>query len=90
MIKLILAFYPMSDPYRNPFFCFFHLFTFKDFIDLCRRERIRVRQIHHLATSLLGRLLIAVGRPNAGAERVIVQIARAADGPKDPPNAKMD
>ena len=67
-----------------------HLFTFKDFIDLCRRERIRVQQIHHLATSFLGRLLIAIGRPNAGAERVIVQIARAADGPKDPPNAKMD
>ena len=67
-----------------------HLFTFKDFMDLCRRERIRVRQIHHLATSFMGRLLIAAGRPNAGAERVIVQIARAADEPKEPQHAKMD
>ncbi len=68
-----------------------HLFTFRDFLDLCRRERITVRKIHHLATSFLGRLLIAIGRPNAGAERVIAQIARDKDGPAtEPPHASLD
>ena len=67
-----------------------HLFTFRDFLDLCRRERIRIQHIHHLATSFLGRVLIAIGRPNAGAERVIVQIARATDGPTEPPHASLD
>ncbi|NLN00308.1 MAG: homoserine O-acetyltransferase [Lentisphaerae bacterium] len=66
-----------------------HLCTYRDFIDLCRRERIVIRKVHHLTTSLLGRLLIAIGWPNAGAERVIVQIARDKPEPPEQPHEKM-
>ena len=54
-----------------------HLFTYKDFIDLCRAKHITVKRVEHLAASFWGRCLIACGLPNAGAERVIVQIERA-------------
>jgi methionine biosynthesis protein MetW len=53
-----------------------HLFTYKDFVDLCRRENIVIREVKHLASTPLGRALIACGHPNAGAERVIARIER--------------
>jgi homoserine O-acetyltransferase len=53
-----------------------HLFTFKDFVDLCRRETIVIRKIRFLGSTHLGRWLIRFGLANAGAERVIVHVER--------------
>lgn len=66
-----------------------HLFTYKDFVDLCKREKIAIKQVRHLASTLLGRGLIACGLPNAGAERVIVQVERDP-GAGEKQHATMD
>jgi len=60
-----------------------HLFTFKDFVDLCRREQIVIRKVRLLASTRLGRWLIGCGLANAGAERVIVHIERGRGAEHD-------
>jgi homoserine O-acetyltransferase/O-succinyltransferase len=54
-----------------------HLATLRDFVDLCRQEKIRVAQVIPCADSGLSRLLIGIGLPNLGAERVLVKIGRS-------------
>ncbi|MDD5706112.1 MAG: homoserine O-acetyltransferase [Kiritimatiellae bacterium] len=55
-----------------------HLFTLQDFLELCRVDGIAVETTRYLSSGCCGRLLIAAGCPNAGADRVIVRIARGA------------
>lgn len=53
-----------------------HLFTLKDFIRLCSDNGIRITAIRHHAESVIGRILIKLGNPNLGAERLIVRVER--------------
>ncbi len=55
-----------------------HFFTFDDFKALCAREGIEIRSVRAEAGSWLGRLLLALGFTNLGAERVICRLARPA------------
>ena len=57
-----------------------HLATFKDFLNLCRQDQIRVVTATPLADGWVGRLLIRLGFWNLGAERILVKISRAAGG----------
>ena len=54
-----------------------HFFTFKDFLALCRKEGIVVREVRAESSSLIGKLLIALGFRNLGADRVVARLARA-------------
>jgi homoserine O-acetyltransferase len=56
-----------------------HLVTLKDFRELCHKRGIAIHDLACLSETFLGRLLLALGFPNAGAERVLTRIARAAD-----------
>jgi homoserine O-acetyltransferase len=62
-----------------------HLFTLKDFTALCHEDGIEVRELVCLADDGLGRMLTAIGLPNAGADRVLARIAWPAG--KDKPDA---
>jgi homoserine O-acetyltransferase len=53
-----------------------HLATFRDFMQLCQEDHIRVVNVIPIADGLVGRLLIRLGLKNLGAERVLVKIAR--------------
>lgn len=53
-----------------------HFFTFKDFRALCDKEGIAICDVHAEARSWLGRLLIRLGLPNLGADRVVCRLAR--------------
>ncbi len=56
-----------------------HLFTLRDFIRLCADNDIRISEVRHHAESAIGRILIGLGRPNLGAERLIVKVERGQD-----------
>jgi homoserine O-acetyltransferase len=53
-----------------------HLFTFKDFIEVCRRDGIKILEMAPIASGMFSRLFIGLGLPNLGADRVLVRIAR--------------
>lgn len=53
-----------------------HLFTLRDFIDLCRQDGIKILNTVCIPTCPVGRLLVNIGLRNLGADRVIVKIAR--------------
>jgi homoserine O-acetyltransferase len=53
-----------------------HLFSLDDFRMLCRREGIRIEKVLYLGETFLSKALLALGRPNLGAEFVIARIAR--------------
>lgn len=53
-----------------------HLFTLGDFCELCREEKIRIVEKVCIAQDGFSRLLCAAGLCNAGAERIIVRVAR--------------
>lgn len=57
-----------------------HLFTLRDFVELCRRDRIRILEVVGLARRPLSRFLIGLRCLNAGAERVLVRIAGPGGG----------
>ncbi|OGV61486.1 MAG: hypothetical protein A2498_16420 [Lentisphaerae bacterium RIFOXYC12_FULL_60_16] len=61
-----------------------HLFTFLDFLDLCRVENIDVLDVVCMPASWVDRALIGMGLRNAGAERVIARISRTSDGAPAP------
>ncbi len=52
-----------------------HLFTLRDFVDLCRRDGIDILDIACIPRGWLGRLLVKMGFCNLGAERVLVKVA---------------
>lgn len=53
-----------------------HLFTYRDFLDLCASEQIDVLETVPLAETALGRLAVGVGAVNLGADSVLVRISR--------------
>lgn len=53
-----------------------HLFTVRDFVDLCRRDGIRILDMVCLSSGLLNKLLVGLRGYNLGADRVLVRIAR--------------
>ncbi len=53
-----------------------HLFTFKDFIDLCAKENIAVESVICKSDGIIGKILLALGMKNAGASSVIAHISR--------------
>ena len=53
-----------------------HFFTFDDFRALCAREGIEIKAVRAEAKGFWGRLLLALGFTNLGAERVICRLAR--------------
>jgi len=54
------------------------LFTLRDFVHLCRRDGIDIRDVVCFPRGAVGRLLLRAGFANLGAERVLVRIARPA------------
>ncbi|MBM3216045.1 homoserine O-acetyltransferase [Candidatus Poribacteria bacterium] len=57
-----------------------HVVTVRDFIELCNRNAIRIVRLECSSDSRLGRAMLALGFRNLGAERGLVQIARAEGG----------
>lgn len=57
-----------------------HLFTLRDFIDLCEQDGLLVQDVVCISDDLLGRWLIRLGLCNAGADRVLVRLSRAEGG----------
>jgi len=57
-----------------------HLATLKDFVELCRQEGIDILDIQCTADSTIGRLLLAVGLRNLGADRIVVRISKGSGG----------
>ncbi len=53
-----------------------HLFTFRDFCELCRRDEIRILETVALSHDCCGRWLAAAGLRNLGADRIIARVAR--------------
>lgn len=53
-----------------------HLFTLRDFIKLCKDNGMVVKSVVPAATSLIGRLLIGIGKINLGAEHLVIKIER--------------
>jgi homoserine O-acetyltransferase len=53
-----------------------HLFTLKDFRDLCRKDNIRILDLICQGRGFAERALLALGWKNLGASQVIVRIAR--------------
>ena len=54
-----------------------HLFTYRDFVELCEADGIRILEARFLTQDPLGRLLAACGAPNLGANAVLVRLTRA-------------
>ncbi|MCE9615240.1 MAG: homoserine O-acetyltransferase [Lentisphaerae bacterium] len=54
-----------------------HLFTYRDFVELCRMDGIEIREAVYLTEDGVGRSLVNVGAVNLGANAVLVRIARA-------------
>jgi homoserine O-acetyltransferase len=54
-------------------------FTYADFVDLCRKDRIRILDTVALSDNWLGRVLIKLGLVNLGASSVVVKIARQGE-----------
>jgi homoserine O-acetyltransferase len=54
-----------------------HLFTLRDFLDLCKQDKIRVKKVRCFCDSIWSRLLVAIGLRNLGADRVLVHVERA-------------
>jgi len=53
-----------------------HLFTLRDFERLCREDSIRILETVCLSDGRIGRLLLALGLRNFGADRVLVRVTR--------------
>ena len=55
-----------------------HLFTYKDFISLCRQDNIKVVDTVCLTSGILGRIFVAAGFRNLGADLVLLRVTRAS------------
>ncbi len=53
-----------------------HLFTWRDFAQLCAQDRIRILDVFCTAQNWMDSALIKLGRRNLGADRVIITITR--------------
>ncbi len=57
-----------------------HLFTLRDFFEVCRAEGIRILETACVPEGAVSTLLVRLGWCNLGADRVIARIAREAKG----------
>ncbi len=55
-----------------------HLFTLRDFRNLCEENNIRIERIIPSSSTLIGKTLIKLGNPNLGAERLIIKVTSKA------------
>jgi len=55
-----------------------HLFTLRDFENLCRENGMEIRAVVPLSESRAGRILTRLLGPNVGAEHLVVEVARRA------------
>ena len=53
-----------------------HLFTLKDFIELCEKEKIKIKTMKFINHSFLSKILTKLGFKNLGAEQVVALISR--------------
>ncbi len=53
-----------------------HLFTLKDFIDLCEKENVRIESVICKGSGPIENILLKLGFRNAGASNVIVHISK--------------
>ncbi|MBL7115601.1 MAG: homoserine O-acetyltransferase [Kiritimatiellae bacterium] len=54
-----------------------HLFTLRDFIDLCDQDNIRIAEKVCIPHGRVSELLVGFGQCNLGADRVVVRVARS-------------
>jgi homoserine O-acetyltransferase len=54
-----------------------HLFTLKDFVEVCRKDGIRIRDVVCMPSGRVSRFLVNRRWCNLGADRVLVKITRA-------------
>ena len=62
-----------------------HLFTLKDFRDLCRKDNIQILDLVCRGRGFVERLLLSLGWNNLGASQVIVRIAQGSEDAAPPP-----
>lgn len=65
-----------------------HLFTLRDFKNLCRGNDIEIKEIVPVSESRLGRILSRVAGPNLGAEHLVVKVVRKKGGSGAEPGHK--
>ncbi len=53
-----------------------HLFTLKDFEDLCEKEKIKIESVICKGNGIIEKILLALGLKNLGASNVIAHISR--------------
>ncbi|MDA0576872.1 MAG: homoserine O-acetyltransferase [Verrucomicrobia bacterium] len=53
-----------------------HLFTYEDFVELCRVDGIRILDVEFLTDDLVGKALVGLGAGNLGANSVLVRVTR--------------
>lgn len=58
-----------------------HLFTLRDFLDLCHSEKLEVEQMHCIYADACGRLLGSLGARNLGASQVVALVGRRQPSP---------
>lgn len=57
-----------------------HLFTLRDFVELCRVDGIRIRELVCLPAGRVSRLLLGLGWSNLAADRVLARLVRGEPG----------
>lgn len=62
-----------SDWYNTPDI---HMFTLKDFVEICRRDNIRILNMTSIPAGCISRILVGIGLCNLGADQVLARIAR--------------
>jgi methionine biosynthesis protein MetW len=60
-----------------------HLFTLKDFVDLCEEDDVRILDVICIPSGRVDRWLLRRGLCNLGADRVLVKVARAPGSDKE-------
>jgi len=53
-----------------------HLFTLKDFVEICREDNIEILKMECIPEGRLSAVLVGMGLNNLGADRVLARIAR--------------
>ncbi len=55
-----------------------HLFTLRDFLDLCRDQGLRVLELHAISRGIAERFLRLLGLKTLGSSRIIARLTRMA------------
>ena len=67
---------PSPDPFNWYDTPDIHLITIDDFLGLCRKDGMKIIETRYLSDSALGRLLIRIGLPGLGADRILVRLSK--------------